>query len=268
MLGMGPAAVPALRHLLGCLVAVLSFGLPLQATDGAPTATPIATAASSNLGDPDLEVGVILKASADAELIRGNQPMPAQAGRGIWTGDILRTGPAAGLLLRFDRDGGIELGPSSRIRVLTADDLPGCQGNLQVVSGVSLEEGILWILHDSTSGPGIAAVRTTSAVICLLGTRVAVKADPRGTTQVQVWEGSVEVSLRQPDEPPPPGSPQGFPDRGRQGARPRSPLSLGRPAPGYRRERARDPRKPPGTDPGLASAGGDRPRRNLQPEVT
>ena len=140
------------------------------------------------------EVGVILEASADVELVRGGQPEPARADLGIRTEDMLRTGPQARLRLRFDRDGGIELGPSSRIRILTPENPPSCQGGRPVVSTVSLEEGTLWIVHDSSSGPDRAAVKTTSAVICMLGTRVAVRADPRGNTQIQVWEGSVEVS--------------------------------------------------------------------------
>lgn len=155
--------------------------------NGTPTSP-----SSAEVGEVASPTGIVEMTELNEE---GNE-RPAAAGASIRLGQALRTGRRSSVRVTFDRDGEILLGESTRVSFLPAENPTHCRGSRRIAATVSLEEGIFKVRHDKNSGPDVVEVKTQSALVCLTGTEVVVKAGNSGTTEVQVLSGSVEVTSR------------------------------------------------------------------------
>ncbi len=131
-------------------------------------------------------------------LVRGRgDPVPLEAGRLVRAGDLVRTGPASTVELRWVRWAGgmrIEIDPDTDFwvtRSIINKSTKAEEARLRV------DAGRIWVrLRQALTGKSKFEVETPTVVAAVRGTAFSVAVADDGTSEIEVFEGEVAVEGR------------------------------------------------------------------------
>lgn len=137
----------------------------------------------------------VVAGEAEVLLRGGGEPVPAEAGRLVRAGDVVRTGPDGCVHLRWVRWAGgmrIKIGPEARFKVVRAVRNRSTEAE---ESRLRVDRGKIWVrLRKALTGRSKFEVETPTVVAAVRGTVFSVAVAENGATEVEVLEGQVEVA--------------------------------------------------------------------------
>ncbi len=119
-------------------------------------------------------IGVVKNSEGKAQIVRGEQVLPAKAGLKLEEGDTLTTGPDGSLGVILRDNSTLSIGPDSRLAVREFRFSPG-EGKLGIVARIT--RGTMAYISGLIGklAPETARFETPTASIGIRGTRFAVK---------------------------------------------------------------------------------------------
>lgn len=140
---------------------------------------------------------VVDVAAGEAEVLLrgGGERVPAEVGRLVRAGDVVRTGPDGCVHLRWVRWAGgmrIKIGPEARFEVVRAVRNRSTEDE---ESRLRVDRGKIWVrLRRALTGRSKFEVETPTVVAAVRGTVFSVAVAENGATEVEVLEGQVKVT--------------------------------------------------------------------------
>lgn len=142
-------------------------------------------------------VAIVDAVEGEAQLLVHGEgdPKPVEEGRLVRAGDVLITGPDSSVELRWVRWAGgmrITVGENSRFKVIRSIVK---RSTNEEKSRLRLDVGRIWVrLRQALTGRSKFEVETPTIVAAVRGTIFSVEVAEDGSSRVEVYEGTVEVS--------------------------------------------------------------------------
>lgn len=144
-----------------------------------------------------LAVVDVMEGRAEVLVHGEGDPVPLAPGKLVRVGDVVRTGPASSVELRWVRWAGgmrIKIGPSTSFKVIRAIRNTSTKAE---ESRLHVDFGKIWVrLRKAITGRSKFEVETPTVVAAARGTVFSVAVARDGSTEIQVWEGEVAVTGR------------------------------------------------------------------------